>query len=163
MDIYINTAVIGNSLIDYNHLCMTSGSPNLSVMISKNFRSIWFTWIKLPRQLCLLLILSPLTVQSSLSVMWHLVWYASMYANVKRQKSIKHWLRTREDIIRIIQTFSHASVSVSDRDDCLLCGSPALVFRFVLSLTATGQSEGRQSLWEESVTSQRRWKLVVPD
>lgn len=83
--------------------------------------------------------------------------------NVKRQKSIKPLLRNREDIIRIIQAFSHACVSVSDRDDCLLCGSWAVVFLFVLSPTATGQSEGRRYLWEESVTSQRRWKLVVPD
>ncbi len=58
-----------------------------------------------------------------------------MYANVKRQKSIKHPLRNREDMIRIIQAFSHACVSVSDRDDCPLCGSWAHVFLCLISLS----------------------------
>ena len=79
--------------------------------------------------------LTPPTIQSSLPVLWHFAWHAAMYANIERQKSIKHLLRNRKDIIRIIQAFSHACISVSDRDDCLLWGSQAHVFLFVLSLT----------------------------
>lgn len=91
------------------------------------------------------------------------VWHAAMFANAKRQKSIKHSLRNRGDVIRIIQTFSHARVSAPDVDDCLLCGYRAHVVFFVLSLAVTGQSERRRSWGEEAVTSQMRWRRLVPD
>lgn len=55
-----------------------------------------------------------LVLSSSLSVMWHLIWHAPVYANVKRQKSIRQSLRNRDDVIGVIQAFSHACVSVSD-------------------------------------------------
>ncbi len=68
-----------------------------------------------------------------------------MYANVKRQKSIKPSMRNRKDQISVIQASHCVCVSVSDMDDCS-CGE---LFLFVLSLIAMGQSESRQSFGEE--------------
>ena len=79
----------------------------------------WMSWQHGP-----LVIISPLTVQSCFSVVWHLVRHAAMFANVKWRKSIKHTLRNRGDIMRRAQAFSHACVSVSGRDELLLYPIP---------------------------------------